>query len=47
MLHRDDAPAVRYTDGAAVHVPHGAHVPEWVLSASAPPRARACAAGTS
>lgn len=40
-LHRDDAPAVRYADGAAVHVLHGAHVPEWVLADPTPERIHA------
>ncbi|WP_369245318.1 DUF6745 domain-containing protein [Streptomyces sp. R41] len=31
-LHRDDGPAVRFADGAAVHVLHGAHVPSWVVT---------------
>ncbi|TPQ16449.1 hypothetical protein FGD71_041870 [Streptomyces sporangiiformans] len=32
-LHRDDGPAVRFADGAQVHVLHGTHVPEWVVKA--------------
>ncbi|MFG2028063.1 DUF6745 domain-containing protein [Streptomyces sp. NPDC048825] len=31
-LHRDDGPAVRFADGAAVHVRHGTYVPEWVIN---------------
>lgn len=31
-LHRDDGPAVRFADGAAVHVLHGTGVPEWVFT---------------
>ena len=31
-LHRDDGPALRWADGAAVHVLHGAGVPEWVVT---------------
>ncbi|WP_344393574.1 DUF6745 domain-containing protein [Streptomyces vastus] len=31
-LHRDDGPAVRFADGAQVHVLHGTHVPEWVIN---------------
>ncbi|MFG3256055.1 DUF6745 domain-containing protein [Streptomyces sp. NPDC048172] len=31
-LHRDDGPAVRFADGAAVHALHGTHVPEWVVT---------------
>lgn len=32
-LHRDDGPAVVFTDGWCVHVLHGTHVPAWVVSA--------------
>ncbi|MPY58680.1 DUF6745 domain-containing protein [Streptomyces spongiae] len=32
-LHRDDGPAVRFADGTRVHVMHGTHVPDWVITA--------------
>ncbi|MET7606783.1 DUF6745 domain-containing protein [Streptomyces avermitilis] len=31
-LHRDDGPAVRFADGAEVHVLHGTPVPPWVIN---------------
>ncbi|MFJ4778238.1 DUF6745 domain-containing protein [Streptomyces sp. NPDC088762] len=32
-LHGENGPAVRFADGTAVHVLHGAVVPEWVVTA--------------
>lgn len=31
-LHQDNGPAVRFGDGAAIHVLHGTPVPEWVIT---------------
>jgi uncharacterized protein DUF6745 len=31
-LHHEDSPAVRFADGAQLHVLHGTHVPAWVLT---------------